>query len=109
MCGNPWQGLKARLWKVDGFKQAEQLAVSDNLRRQIEYYFSPKNLASDTFLKSKMDEDGWVAMDLIASFHRVQAIMAGVQNDNDGVLVHAIQGSPLLQYCPKRLCVRAKS
>ncbi|KAJ0026038.1 hypothetical protein Pint_09333 [Pistacia integerrima] len=41
------------------------------LVRQIDYYFSDENLARDEFLKSNMDDQGWVTITLIASFPRV--------------------------------------
>ncbi|XVF63648.1 hypothetical protein PTKIN_Ptkin09bG0103400 [Pterospermum kingtungense] len=41
------------------------------LLHQIEYYFSDDNLVKDEFLKSNMDNQGWVAVSLIAGFPRV--------------------------------------
>lgn len=38
------------------------------IRRQIEYYFSPTNLIRDTYLKSIMDSEGFVDVQIIASF-----------------------------------------
>ena len=32
------------------------------MRLQIEYYFSVDNLVKDVFLRSKMDDNGWIAM-----------------------------------------------
>lgn len=41
---------------------------------QIEYYFSEANLVKDAFLRSKMDEQGWVPITLIADFPRVRQL-----------------------------------
>ncbi|KAJ6352055.1 hypothetical protein OIU76_001299 [Salix suchowensis] len=41
------------------------------LLNQIEYYFSDINLSEDGFLKSQMDDEGWVPITLIAGFNRV--------------------------------------
>ncbi|XP_042066890.1 la-related protein 1C-like isoform X1 [Salvia splendens] len=38
---------------------------------QIDYYFSDENLLKDSYLKSKMDDNGWVPISLIAEFPRV--------------------------------------
>ncbi|XP_047982237.1 la-related protein 1C-like isoform X2 [Salvia hispanica] len=38
---------------------------------QIDYYFSDANLVKDPFLKSQMDDNGWVPISLVASFPRV--------------------------------------
>ncbi|KAF7493987.1 La-related protein 1 [Sarcoptes scabiei] len=48
--------------------------VKEMLRQQIEYYFSEENLQRDFFLRRKMDENGFLPISLIASFHRVQAL-----------------------------------
>lgn len=39
-----------------------------------EYYFSLDNLERDFFLRRKMDQEGFLPIFLIASFHRVQAL-----------------------------------
>ncbi|XP_042058281.1 la-related protein 1C-like isoform X1 [Salvia splendens] len=41
---------------------------------QIDYYFSDANLVKDPYLKSKMDDNGWVPISLVASFPRVQRL-----------------------------------
>lgn len=46
---------------------------------QIEYYFSVANLVKDNFLRSNMDEEGWVPIALIAGFRRVQILTTDVQ------------------------------
>ncbi|XP_022860514.1 la-related protein 1B-like isoform X2 [Olea europaea var. sylvestris] len=42
--------------------------------KQIDYYFSDENLVKDNFLRSNMDDQGWVPITLIASFPRVQQL-----------------------------------
>ncbi|KAJ9553874.1 hypothetical protein OSB04_017919 [Centaurea solstitialis] len=46
---------------------------------QIEYYFSDANLVKDDFLRSQMDEEGWVPIALIAGFRRVQNLTNDIQ------------------------------
>lgn len=43
-----------------------------------EYYFSLDNLERDFFLRRKMDQEGFLPIGLIASFHRVQALTTDV-------------------------------
>lgn len=43
-----------------------------------EYYFSIDNLERDFFLRRKMDQEGFLPIALIASFHRVQALTTDV-------------------------------
>ncbi|XP_038881783.1 la-related protein 1C-like [Benincasa hispida] len=53
---------------------------------QIEYYFSDGNLVKDTFLRGKMDEDGWVPIHLVASFKMVRSL-----TDNIPVILDALR------------------
>ena len=54
--------------------QAQAQAQTHAVCRQIEYYFSQTNLARDTYLKSKMDPDGYVLLSEIAQFNRIKAL-----------------------------------
>ncbi|KAI3724505.1 hypothetical protein L2E82_36285 [Cichorium intybus] len=47
--------------------------------QQIEYYFSEENLTKDDYLKSNMNEEGWVPLSLIAGFRRVQSLTSDIQ------------------------------
>ena len=53
-------------------------SLKELLRKQIEYYFSEENLQRDFFLRRKMDEQGFLPVSLIASFHRVQGLTQDV-------------------------------
>jgi hypothetical protein len=44
------------------------------VKKQIDYYFSVDNLCKDIFLRSKMDEAGWIPMPVIANFNRVRML-----------------------------------
>ncbi|KAI5063122.1 hypothetical protein GOP47_0021669 [Adiantum capillus-veneris] len=50
------------------------LTVQGMVVKQIEYYFSVENLCRDIYLRSKMDEWGFVPVSVIANFNRVRAI-----------------------------------
>ena len=41
--------------------------VAEQVRLQIEYYFSVDNLVKDVFLRSKMDDQGWIATSVSVS------------------------------------------
>ncbi|XP_045509161.1 la-related protein 1-like isoform X3 [Colias croceus] len=70
----------------------DQVTLKDLIKKQIEYYFSPDNLARDFFLRRKMSADGTIPVTLIASFHRVRALTADVQ-----LVLDAIRDSDKLQ------------
>ena len=39
-----------------------------------EYYFSIDNLLHDVFLRQQMDAEGWISLEIIAGFHRINAL-----------------------------------
>ncbi|XP_023675332.2 la-related protein 1-like [Paramormyrops kingsleyae] len=57
----------------------DQEHLKDYVKRQIEYYFSVENLERDFFLRQKMDQNGFLPIALIASFHRVQALTTNLR------------------------------
>ena len=48
--------------------------LSEHLRAQVEFYFSDANLASDFFLRQKMDDQGFVALETILGFKRLRSM-----------------------------------
>eukprot|EP00927_Polykrikos_kofoidii_P044411 TRINITY_DN38390_c0_g1_i1.p1 TRINITY_DN38390_c0_g1~~TRINITY_DN38390_c0_g1_i1.p1 ORF type:complete len:880 (-),score=187.55 TRINITY_DN38390_c0_g1_i1:153-2642(-) len=54
---------------------AMQAACWSPLRQQVEYYFSEENLDRDFYLRTHMDEEGWVPMITIADFPKVQQVL----------------------------------
>ncbi|XP_022772625.1 la-related protein 1C-like isoform X2 [Durio zibethinus] len=56
-----------------------ELPLPAMILNQIHYYFSDANLIRDEFLKSKMDDQGWVAISLIAGFPRVKSLTSNIQ------------------------------
>lgn len=42
------------------------------VRRQVEYYFSPENLVKDSYLRQRMDHEGYVSVEVIAAFPRLK-------------------------------------
>ncbi|KAL3696037.1 hypothetical protein R1sor_010113 [Riccia sorocarpa] len=50
------------------------MALRHLVVKQIEYYFSIENLCRDIFLRSKMDEQGFIPVAVIANFNRVKML-----------------------------------
>lgn len=44
--------------------------IMEAVMKQIEYYFSVENLCKDIFLRSRMDENGWIPLNVISNFNR---------------------------------------
>ncbi|KAM3304502.1 la-related protein 1C [Capsicum chacoense] len=68
-----------------------------SLINQIEYYFSDANLVKDDFLRSNMDEEGWVPINLIANFPRVKNLTDKVQSDNIQFILYCLRASTFLE------------
>lgn len=60
--------------------------VQEAVRKQVEYYFSLENLCKDIFLRSKMNDDGWIPLPVIASFNRVRMMTPDITVVFDSVL-----------------------
>jgi la-related protein 1 len=57
-----------------------------------EYYFSEENLLRDFFIRRKMDNEGYLPVKLIASFHRVRALSTDLN-----LVTAAIRDSEVLE------------
>ncbi|XP_078173961.1 la-related protein 1C-like [Carex rostrata] len=57
----------------------EVLELRNSILKQIEYYFSIENLVTDTHLRKKMDEQGWVSIYVVADFKRVKQMSGNLQ------------------------------
>lgn len=72
------------------FTSAEQKRIL--ILKQIEYYFSQENLCTDLFLKSKMDNHGWVPIHVIATFNRIKLLTNSIP-----FILDAIRPSDVLE------------
>ncbi|XP_061366010.1 la-related protein 1C-like [Gastrolobium bilobum] len=61
------------------FLPAAEPPLTNLIVNQIDYYFSDANLVRDGFLRSNMDEQGWVPITLIANFPRVKSLTSNIQ------------------------------
>ncbi|KAJ1290625.1 hypothetical protein BS78_02G258800 [Paspalum vaginatum] len=72
----------------------DQPNLQDDIRNQIEFYFSTNNLCHDTFLRRHMNDQGWVPIDLILGFNRMRTFMGLVDTN---YILDAIRGSEILE------------
>lgn len=70
----------------------EGFDLLEAIRKQIEYYFSMDNLQRDTYLKSKMDDEGFVLLGEIAKFRRISCLRPSPQ-----MILDAVCNSSLLE------------
>ena len=71
--------------------------------KQVEFYFSDYNMPRDRFLQeeAKKNEDGWIALSVIASFKRMQALTGDV-----AVIAEALKSSEFVEVSADGLSVR---
>ncbi|CAL4950568.1 unnamed protein product [Urochloa decumbens] len=70
----------------------EEAELRSNILTQVEYYFSDKNLEDDDFLKSLMDENGWVPVSKVADFKRLKKMTTDIN-----LILDALANSSLLE------------
>ncbi|KAL5144364.1 La-related protein 1C [Glycine soja] len=61
------------------FYPVSETPLTNTIANQIDYYFSDANLVKDEYLRSNMDEQGWVPISLIASFPRVRSLTSNIK------------------------------
>ncbi|XP_043709354.1 la-related protein 1C-like [Telopea speciosissima] len=69
-----------------------ELELCSRILHQIEYYFSKENLIKDAYMKSLMDNEGWVPVHLIAGFRRVKAMTSDIN-----LIVRALESSAVVE------------
>jgi len=82
----------------------------DQLRAQIEFYFSEENLNRDFFLRRQMSPEGYVPLILLSGFARVRSLTP--MDDGGygiiGMLGEALSTSAFLELDPSRTKVRRR-
>lgn len=69
-----------------------QLTLLEKIKNQTKYYFSVKNLLYDRFLRSMMNEDGYVDIALIANFPKIRNLTSDLN-----VIIEALKCSRKLE------------
>lgn len=72
------------------------------LQKQLEYYFSTKNLQNDSYLRSQMDTDDYVAISLISQFKRIKQLTSDMN-----LIISIIRQSSQLQLDPSNTRLRS--
>ncbi|KAL5111322.1 La-related protein 1 [Taenia crassiceps] len=78
--------------------------LQSRILHQIEFYFSEDNLVRDTFLRSHMDEDGWVPISVIAKFNRVASLCTDLDK-----IINALVPSQIIETDTKEMRVRCRN
>nr|CDS15961.1 lupus la ribonucleoprotein [Echinococcus granulosus] len=78
--------------------------LQSRILHQIEFYFSEDNLVRDTYLRSHMDEDGWVPISVIAKFNRVASLCTDLDR-----IINALVPSQVIETDTKEMRVRCRN
>jgi hypothetical protein len=67
---------KSQSFQVNNINLSKNINIVDEkvraaLKYQVEFYFSPGNLSRDVYLKSHMDSEFYVSVDIISQFKKV--------------------------------------
>lgn len=76
---------------------------SNLLKNQVEFYFSVDNLCSDLFLRSNMDADGWVSLNIIIEFKKMRQLGGSAQE-----VATALAGSENIEVSADSKSIRLK-
>ena len=89
---------------VPGMPAISQEQLQLAVRQQIEYYFSIANLVKDVFLRSKMNDEGWISLHVIASFNRVRMLTPDL-----AMIMEALLDSPTVELSGDSLFIRPRA
>eukprot|EP01025_Chloroclados_australasicus_P012125 TRINITY_DN1552_c0_g1_i2.p1 TRINITY_DN1552_c0_g1~~TRINITY_DN1552_c0_g1_i2.p1 ORF type:complete len:839 (-),score=133.22 TRINITY_DN1552_c0_g1_i2:915-3431(-) len=74
-----------------GYEEDEEQR-QNAIKVQVEYYFSFDNLIKDIFLRGKMDSNGWIPLQVVASFNRMRMLTQSIPE-----IIRALQDSTLIE------------
>ncbi|EPS40739.1 hypothetical protein H072_5366 [Dactylellina haptotyla CBS 200.50] len=72
----------------------EFTAAVQNVMNQLSYYFSLDNMVKDTYLRSHMDSQGWVFLDVICGFRKIKEMT----KENKNIVREASIQSPDVEF-----------
>ena len=95
------------LFLVRHFIMAEDTqTLEQSIVKQVEYYFSPQNLANDTYLVSKMNPQMFVPLEVVAGFKMlrnlttdIELIKSALKNSNKVQLTKGPEDQDLIRPC----------
>lgn len=73
----------------------EPMALISMVSAQLEYYFSIENLCKDMYLRSHMDSQGWVPLNVVAGFNRIKSL-----TEDMNLIRHVCQISRPIEFRP---------
>jgi len=70
----------------------ESIWTTDQIQQQLEYWFHDDNLHKDSYLKSLMDNEGWIEISQVAKFSRMKSHGGKIGN-----IFEAVSNSPYIE------------
>jgi len=79
----------------------DRTALKAQVQSQLEYYFSVDNLLKDIYLRMKMNEEGWVSLEMLSNFTAIRSLTTERE-----IMMEAVQDSKALELDETGLNVR---
>ena len=96
LCNSKFRSTIRSKSSIESDRKAAALGYKyDEIKKQIEYYLSDKNLASDTFYRSKIttyNSDGWFKLSHIMTAPKIQSLSVSIED-----VVTAVSSSVLVE------------
>lgn len=83
---------------------ADRANIMGQVQKQIEYYFGMENLLKDVYLRKHMTDEGWVPIQLLQSFRRIQTMTTDLT-----IMLEAISTSQIVELNPQNTHIRLRN
>ena len=93
---------------VNYYRSSRDLHIRSAIVAQLEFYFSKENLCRDVYLRSHMDADGYVPIQVLAGFNRIRSLTGNCQLIADSIIAYSNTMTVPLQVDTQRERVRLR-
>lgn len=83
---------------------ADRATLKSQVQLQVEYYFGVDNLLKDVYLRKHMTDEGWVPIQLLTSFRRIQNMTTDIS-----IIMEAINSSQVVEVNPQGTHLRPRN
>ncbi|KAL0694225.1 hypothetical protein Bca4012_061405 [Brassica carinata] len=78
--------------KTKTLNQVQKVPLKTKILNQVQYYLSEYNLPNDVYLRKRMNDEGFVHIELIAGFNKLKALTSNIQ-----LILDSLQGSDMVE------------
>ncbi|KAG0687513.1 hypothetical protein C6P40_002263, partial [Pichia californica] len=78
-------------YEYEGINDEQDEEQNEGIKRQVRYYFSIENLCKDMYLRKQMDKEGFININIIKKFSRINTLSNGNPNIIDLIIKDIIE------------------